>query len=375
MSNYNGNAALALDSNELVEELASGQPISFKSDIVECIQKDPTAFSNSILKLIEECELEAQKVDEILNNLKDPQDWKMRFKNKFNYKESVVDAIARQNAAVTKITKLTQSIVALCYANTGVMDKVRKELEIKSTKDSELKRMLVSGIKSAIASAKNAEDKALAQEEINNEIKAKAEKLQCNSNEIFSRLGIIEENIDEIEEDVDELQESDNRQNELLQSHDENIDEIEEDVDELQESDSKQNELLQSHDENIDEIEEDVDELQESDSRQNELLQSHDENIDEIEEDVDELQESDSRQNELLQSHDENIDEIEENVEENKSNIEKNESKIEKLFAEIELLKIANDESQAKVKQAKIIAFISAGVSAIAVILSLLNSL
>ena len=347
MSNYNGNAALALDSNELVEELASGQPISFKSDIVECIQKDPTAFSNSILKLIEECELEAQKVDEILNNLKDPQDWKMRFKNKFNYKESVVDAIARQNAAVTKITKLTQSIVALCYANTGVMDKVRKELEIKSTKDSELKRMLVSGIKSAIASAKNAEDKALAQEEINNEIKAKAEKLQCNSNEIFSRLGIIEENIDEIEEDVDELQESDNRQNELLQSHDENIDEIEEDVDELQESDSKQNELLQSHDENIDEIEEDVDELQESDSRQNELLQSHDENI----------------------------DEIEENVEENKSNIEKNESKIEKLFAEIELLKIANDESQAKVKQAKIIAFISAGVSAIAVILSLLNSL
>lgn len=104
-----------------------------------------------------------------------------------------------------------------------------------------------------------------------------------------------------------------------------------------------------------------------------------DEKLTEHEKDINAIEGVNKNQDELLKSHDADIDKNEENIginresiNSNKADIEKNSQKISSLIEEISALKLADDNARKEIAKARIIALAASGVSAAALLLSVL---
>ena len=230
-----------------------------------------------------------------------------------------------------------------------------------------------------------------------------------------------DEKLTEHEKDIDAIENKNRSQDEKLTEHEKDIDAIEDknrsqdekltehekDIDAIENKNRSQDEKLTEHEKDIDAIEDknrsqdekltehekDIDAIEDKNRSQDEKLTEHEKDIDAIEDknisqdekltehekDINAIEGVNKNQDELLKSHDADIDKNEENIginresiNSNKADIEKNSQKISSLIEEISALKLADDNARKEIAKARIIALAASGVSAAALLLSVL---
>ena len=335
----NNNMALAVDTYEIVENLFTGESNVSDEVMTKAIESDPSAFVRAMIDFINGCEDDANSTHDKIEALQNRGFFKKMVSNNTR---DIADILVQQNKVILGVLRLTQGTIYLCYSNVGLLDNMLTEIEnqiqnAEPEESTELKRLMASGIKQATASARKAEDKILAVERINDKLEKKANAMIIDINALAVKNEVQDEKLTEHEKDIDAIEDKNRSQDEKLTEH-------EKDIDAIEDKNISQDEKLTEH-------EKDINAIEGVNKNQDELLKSHDADID---------------------KNEENIGINRESINSNKADIEKNSQKISSLIEEISALKLADDNARKEIAKARIIALAASGVSAAALLLSVL---